>query len=161
MDEYSCDSDDPSIHLHIAKRILNEHCFIFKPEVLNIVNNNNIVRISFTIDTDEDIWTHDSPYVKIIQKKGEHLLGEILDIDRQESDLYPLRVGENIWFKKENIIEIINEPGDKSFNKKFNNFLTEEKVQCTGPIFAIAHEYHSSSESDSEDDPNPSESGSD
>lgn len=150
MNEFTNDK----IQLHKAKHVIDHMCRIFDPSVLNLIKLNNVVRISFTIDSDSDKWTHDSPFVKVLHIKNDELYGEILDINKQITDKYPLNVGEKIWFKKENIIEIGN------LNQvTFDNILTNERVLASGPLFTVLSE-DSDSEPDSESCESSSNSGS-
>lgn len=123
------------LELYTAKCIIDNRCYIYKPEVLNYLAINDIVRISFTLDTErEDIWCHDSPYVKIIIiDSTNNIMGEVINIDRQETNMYPINIGEKIWFSKSNIIEI---PANKN---EFKYLLTSDHVQCTGPLYTVIY----------------------
>ena len=144
---------DSSIEFHEAKIIVDSRCFVYKTQVLNKLEVNDTVRISFTLESPLDTWAHDTPFVKILQINPDtNILGEIMNINRQETDKYPLNVGEKIWFKKNNIIEIVaNRPILK-------NLLTSEKVVCTGPLFTIVYDDSDESDSESESDENASDS---
>jgi hypothetical protein len=123
------------IHLHSAKCVVNEHAYIYKPEVLHSIDIDSIVRISYIADCIPfSSWSHDAPFVRIIKKDNLDFLGKIIDFNRlKDTNKYLLNVGEKIWFNTDNIIEIISEP-------KFQNFLTKNKLQCTGPLFTVESE---------------------
>lgn len=142
------------IYIHFAKKIIDQHGFVYKSDVLKLIKVNTQVRISFSITESEiETWSFDSPYVKIISINKDSCLGQIMDINRQITNMYPLNVGDKIWFKKDNIIEIpigshTNEiTYQNSEDGKFRKFLTKERVMCTGPLYCIESE---SDESDSE-----------
>jgi hypothetical protein len=138
---------DNIVDLHKAKCITDDRGYIYNPEVLNKLNVNDIVRISFILDTDrEDIWCHDSPYVKIhLIDDINNVMGEIVNIDRQQTNMYPLNVGEKIWFVKNNIIEI---PAN---TQEFKSFLTSDHVQCTGPLYTVLYNEDEEDESSSDE----------
>lgn len=158
------DSDNEGRHkgltLHVAKCIIDSHCYVYRSQVLNLIKEGTEVRISFTTNSNQDMWTHDSPFVEILEiSPNGDILGEIIHINRQETDMYPLDVGEKIWFNKKNIIEIpIDYKPNKKEVKKWNEFkkmLTNRKLLCTGPLFTIEQEYSDSdrdSNSDASDD---------
>ena len=139
---------DNIVDLHKAKCIIDNRGYIYNPEILNKLNINDIVRISFTLDTErEDTWCHDSPYVKInLIDDNENIMGEIVNIDRQQTNMYPLNIGEKIWFVKNNIIEI---PANK---QEFKSLLTSDRVQCTGPLYTVIYDENSSDSDDSSSD---------
>jgi hypothetical protein len=134
------------IYLHNAKLITDNKGYIYNPDVLTLVNIGHIVRISFEVDFIQiKIWSHDSPYVKVLLKNTDgSILGEIENINRLETGNYPLSVGERIWFRKENIIEI---PSD---NNLYNTYLTKDKVTATGPLYTIESDIESDSETESD-----------
>lgn len=139
------ESDEQIITLHVAKCIINEHCFIFKDEVINHIDIGNIVRISFTVATDLDVWSHDSPYVKILSIEKDEVLGIIIDLNRQVTNKYPLNVGDEIWFKKENIITL-----QSSNSSSINNLLTKERVLASGPLYTVESDDESDDDDESE-----------
>ena len=109
MSKSSSESGDENrIHLHVAKHIINEDAYIFRPEVLNTISIDDIVRISYVIDySPYSSWSHDSPFVKIIKRDGADFLGTVLDINRiRNTNKYLLNIGEKVWFNTSNIIEI-------------------------------------------------------
>lgn len=138
---------DNIIELHTAKCIIDDRGYIYKPEVLNKLDINDIVRISFILDTErEDIWCHDSPHVKIhLIDDINNVMGEIVNIDRQQTNMYPLNVGEKIWFTKSNIIGIL------ANTQEFKNLLTSEHVQCTGPLYTVVYDEESEDGSSSDE----------
>lgn len=147
------DEDDERIVIHSAKCVLDGNCFIYKQTVLNLVKIGTIARISYSLTEDTELWSHDSPYVKIIQlstKKDEYLC-EIVNINRIVSNSYPLNIGERLWISKQNIIEI---PIDYQPNRTdFEKYISDKKVLCSGPLYCIdISDYDTdSSDSDAED----------
>jgi len=139
---------DNIVDLHTAKCITDDRGYIYKPEVLNKLNINDIVRISFTLDTErDDIWCHDAPYVKIIIIDDiNNIMGEIINIGRQQTNMYPLNVGEKIWFVNNNII------GIPANTQEFKNLLTSDHVQCTGPLYTVIYDENSSDDDSSSDE---------
>lgn len=163
----NCDDSDDELNnktlsLRTAKCIIDSNCYIYKPQVLNLLKVGDEVRISFTVETDEDCWTHDNPYVEIVEIDNENVLGEILDINRQETDMYPLDIGEKIWFRKNNIIEVpINHKPSRGEVKKWNeikSMLTNKKVSCTGPLFTVIYPDSDDEKSEESIDENNTES---
>lgn len=131
--------------LHEAEMIIDKKCYIYKPEVVNIFKVGDIVRISFIVKPSNtlDYWRHDSPFVSIIdivenedEESEYHLLGKILDINRQSTNKYPLNIGDNIWFNKQNIIEIHSVFGENS-SAELNEYKTQSRVLCSGPLYTI------------------------
>lgn len=140
------------IFLHTAKITINKDAFIFKPEIINLVKVGNVVRISFEVECELPVWNHDSPYVKIIKVDGEALLGEIQDINRiSRTNKYPLNIGDQIWFKKNNIIEV---PIELNSNTQFKGLLTSDRVTANGPLYTIESDYESESGSEHDSEPN-------
>jgi hypothetical protein len=138
---------DEKINIHIAKRIIDDNCIIYQDNVIDLIEVDDIVRISFELTYDNDIyWYHDAPYVKVIKIHSNKLLGEVQNINRMITSKYPLAIGERIWFSIENIIEI---PRAMQPSEKYNNHLTTKIVSCTGPLFTI-NDADSSSYSDSD-----------
>ena len=136
------------VNLHTAKIVIDNFCRIYKPEVVDILKSGHIVRISFTVES-EMFWTHDAPYVKILSINKDYILGEIADIHRQVSNMYPLNIGDRIMFNKDNIIEIPRTLQDDEKNSRvFTKFLTDQTVQCTGPLFTVESDEESSSSDD-------------
>lgn len=136
---------DERINLHNAKLITDKKGYIYMPHVLDLIDIDSIVRISFEVDfTQIKLWSHDSPYVKVLEKHDDgSILGEIENVNRLETNNYPLSVGERIWFRKENIIEI-------PIENKYNTFLTQNRVAATGPLYTIESDIESEMESDSD-----------
>jgi len=149
--------EDEMLTIHIAKHIITQNCRIYKPDVLSFITIGDIVRISIQLE-DNYRWTHDSPYVKIIELEDNNILGEVYDLNRQLVNLYPINIGDRIWFGTENIIEI---PCDYLANKenlvRISNVykcITNKVVRCNGPLFTIANK----EDSDSDDDDNDEDS---
>lgn len=134
------------IYLHVAKIVTDKSGYIYNPDVLQMVQINDVVRISFEVDFEQiTYWNHDSPYVKIINRTGDEFLGEIQNINRiVDTNSYPLGVGERIRFNVKNIIEI---PGTSEI---FANHVTGKYVPATGPLFTIQAEESDDSDSASE-----------
>ncbi len=153
--------DYSKIHLHKAKKISDYYGNVYSLDVLNEIDVEDIVRISFIIEDHylDDSWTHDSPYILIIKKDKsededtvEILVGEIYSHNRQETDKYPISINERVLFSKNNIIEIpvnLQQYGNK---EKFIKHLTYEKIPITGPLYTIEDEDSSEEENDSESD---------
>ena len=137
--------------LHKAKYIIDNSCFIYKKEVLDHLAIGMTVRISLVIDTDLNLWSHDSPYVNILYIKGNEVLGQIADKNRQSTYKYPLSIGENIWFKKVNIIEVLDPMSE------LKRLLTIDRVEATGPLFTIEYDDFESNSSDSSENLNDSD----
>ena len=139
--------DKERLYLHFAKIITDKRGYIYMPAVLDLVDINHIVRISFEVDfVHIKLWSHDSPYIRIIDKNEDgSMLGEIVDVNRIETCNYPLAIGERIWIRKENIIEI----PDLYNNYEFSNLLTENKVVATGPLYTVESDSDNESDSDS------------
>lgn len=141
----SSDNNESKIYLHIAKRIINQDAYIYKPDALELINTNHIVRISYELTCDEEnMWRHDAPYVKISIITNNEILGEVQNINRIADNRYPLNIGDKIWFKHENIIEIFSE------SSSFKRMLTKEKVATTGPLYTVQSDSEDDSGSDSE-----------
>jgi hypothetical protein len=148
---------DEKIRLHIAKKIIDNHGFIYNPEILKLINVDSLVRISYYLNvSNPETWSFDAPYVRIIRTTKKNLLGEICDIGRQITNMYPLNIGDKIWFDKTNIIEIPikHSPLDIQYqnvdnNTKFIKFVTTNKVPCTGPLYCIESDSEDESDSDS------------
>jgi len=131
----------PEINILNAKYITDENGYIYNKEVLDILSVGDIVRIFYKLENyeDENLWTHDASYIKIINivykntneenietneikniedninDENIEILGEILDIRKNIlCNKYPLDIGERIWFKRNNIIEIPIEYQNKS-----------------------------------------------
>src|SRR6478609_2773593 len=123
---------EKKLQIHVAKWIIDDNAIIYKPNVTELLEVDDIVRISFELINDIDVyWYHDAPYVKIVKIHDNKLLGEVQNIDRMITSKYPLAIGERVWFSIENIIEI---PRSIQQSDKYNNHLTSETVQCTGPL---------------------------
>lgn len=137
-DTNSVQETQDKIYLHVAKVITDKNGFIYNSRVLDQIAIGNVVRLSFEVDCEDlDYWTHDAPYVKIIMKNmDEYMVGDVQNINRiANTNSYPLMVGERIWFKLENIIEI---PSDLYGNTAdFDKFITEDYVPATGPLYTI------------------------
>jgi hypothetical protein len=143
------------IVLHDAKLILDANGYIYNPEVLKEIIVGSVVRIFMTLPRPPlDLWSHDSPYVSIVEvdKKSSTCLGEILDLERvDECNRYPLAVGEKIWFSLSNIIEIPIKEQSKNKEKKIKAFITNERVMATGPLYTIDYTFDDSgSDTDSD-----------
>ena len=81
MSKSSSENNENRIHLHVAKHIINEDAYIFRPEVLNTISIDDIVRISYVVDySPYSSWSHDSPFVKIIKRDNTDFLGTVLDM---------------------------------------------------------------------------------
>jgi hypothetical protein len=148
MSVTSVESLEQSLIIHTAKNIINEQCYIYKTEVLHNLKPSIIVRIAYK-------WTHDSPYLKIIHIEdcinvNKNILGEIANINRLDSNNYPLNVGDRIWFNPANIIEIPYGIYDGEIELK--KYITDKKVPCSGPLFCIDIDDSDSSISDSGSD---------
>jgi hypothetical protein len=132
--------------LHEAERIIDDECSVLKKEALYDIQEGSTVRISIFFDEEpnEDLWTHDAPYVKILKIKGNDLLGEVLEKNKRfgYNHKYPLPIGEKVWFKRSNIIEIsgVIKP----------EFITTERVLISGPLYTVVHQEHSYSDSESD-----------
>lgn len=139
------ESEDENITLHTAKCIIDNTTYVYFPKVTNMIKQGLIVRISFECKTNI-FWNHDAPFVNIIEiDRDSNILGEVLNIRRIENtNSYPLAIGDRIWFKKENIIEIPNFEEDPEFNK----MLTIDRVQCTGPLYTVKNDDSSDDESE-------------
>ncbi|MGL5935628.1 MAG: hypothetical protein ACRCZI_08385 [Cetobacterium sp.] len=149
----SCDEsdDDQNLDIHEAKYITDQNGYVYDEKVLKLLKVDDVVRISYKAHVDYK-WSHDSPYLKIIKISKDEVLGEILDIKRYVSDMYPINIGDSIWFSKENIIEIpLNRPPNNIRINQFMKHITETKLMCTGPLCTI-YESYSDSDSDSDDD---------
>lgn len=140
---------DKKIYLHVAKLITNKSGYIYNNSVLQQLQINDIVRISYEIDFEQiAYWNHDSPYVKIINIVNDKVLGEIQDINRiGNTNNYPLNIGERVWFKLNNIIELLTTA------ERFNTHITTVHVEVTGPLYTIQSDDSSTNnESDNESD---------
>ena len=133
------------IYIHTAKITTDDHGYIYNPKILKYITVDHIVRISFEVVFNQiEYWNHDAPYVKIVMQSTDGLLGEVQNINRiPNTNNYPLAIGERIWFKLNNIIEI---PGEYN-NDKFVKYLTKKYVMTTGPLYTIESD-DSSSDSD-------------
>ncbi len=126
------------IKLHKAKIIINSNGYIFKPEVLNELVLESVVRIFFTLKSPPlHLWSHDAPYVSIVEIKQDEILGEVLDLEKIDCNRYPLACGERIWFNKNNIIEIPLKQQSKNKEKKMKTYITDKRVTATGPLYTI------------------------
>ncbi len=66
MDQITFDTSD-RCKIHKAKLVINWNGQIFNPEVLDLIDIDDIVRLSFQIKKQfRDKWSHDAPYVKIV-----------------------------------------------------------------------------------------------
>lgn len=146
------------IVVHKAKLIIDANGYIYDPNVLKELVVGSVVRIFFTLnDPPLDLWSHDSPYVAIIEiDKGTGVcIGEILDLERvDDCDKYPLACGERIWFGVENIIEIPLKEQNKTREKKIKTYLTKNHVTATGPLYTVENisDIHADDQSDSDCD---------
>jgi hypothetical protein len=155
----SCDD----ILLHTAKITIDWNGAIYDNKILEEVATDMIVRVSLFVSSRSQkdwIYDNDSPYVKILQIKDEYMLGCILPINRKDDDYkYPIRTGDKIWFKKENIIEV---PSDRNeqYSGKFCKHITDKYVTITGPLYTVVYvddlEFESETDSDTNDDYSPS-----
>lgn len=136
---------DDKIYLHFAKCIINEDAYIYNNDVLNVIDVDSIVRISYVVDYSPiESWNHDAPFLKIVKKNDSEFLGIILDKNRiKNTNKYLLNIGEKVWLHKDNIIEILTDV-------RSERFLTSDKVQCTGPLFTIESDSDSDSDSNSD-----------
>jgi hypothetical protein len=136
--EESVEENNDKIFMHTAKITTDKNGYIYKPKVLNSIGVGHVVRLSFEVDFEEIVyWTHDAPYVKILMtNKDGYMVGEIQNINRVAgTNKYPLMVGDRIWFKLENIIEI---PSNLYGNDDgFTKFITKDFVRATGPLYTI------------------------
>lgn len=143
------EEEEEPMTIHTAHTIINNDTYIYDENVLKIVSKDDIVRIYMTT-TNDDTWKHDSPYLKVLDKKNNSLLCFVLDINRKNTNMYPLDAGERIWIKLENIIEI---PLDLQPNPEvYKPFLTDKTVNVTGPLYTIVYPDFESDSSDSDDD---------
>jgi hypothetical protein len=127
------------ITLHKAKLTTDSNGYIFNSAVLQELSTGSVVRIFFTLDSPPlNLWSHDAPYVSIIEMNEKMCLGEILDLDKiDECNKYPLSCGERIWFDRDCIIEIPLKQQSKNKEKKMKTFLTKNRVTATGPLYTI------------------------
>ena len=136
---------EPKIVLHKACKVVDYDGVIFDSKILENMPLESIVRVSMVFSPNYDrydliAFTHDSPYIKILKKDKELLLGEVLEDKRTcDEDKYPIRTGERVWFSKENIIEIPLHM--QSYPQKIlAKYRTANKVPITGPLYTIIEE---------------------
>ncbi len=127
------------IILHRAKLVIDWDGTVFSPEVLKEVNKDCVVRLSMVMpDPPVHLWSHDAPYVSIVEIVNGRFLGEVLDMSRDiECGRYPISSGDRIWFDDINIIEIPLREQSKAHSKKMRQHLTTERVNVTGPLYTI------------------------
>jgi hypothetical protein len=125
------------LKLYTAIKTIDRCGRVYDPKVLDVVDVGNVVRIYFTVDN-PNTWGHDAPFVKVIDKEGDELLCEVEDINRKETDQYPLEIYEKIWIRREHIIEIPIEGENKP--EVFRQFLTKSKVTATGPLYTVDYQ---------------------
>jgi hypothetical protein len=159
MDE----NKNKDIKLHKSKLITDWNGMIFHPDVVETIDIDYMVRISMYVSihsrfSDWDI-TSDSPYVKVVEiREGKDpnddlLLGQVQSIYRKElDDKYPVRTGDRITFKRENIIEIPISFQEERHKKPLEKFLNKEKlfVDITGPLYTIHSDVETEDEYDSD-----------
>ncbi len=129
------------ITIHKAKLITDSCGYIFDSLVLRELAIGSVVRIFFTLNSPHlNLWSHDAPYVSIMDIKEQMCLGEILDLEKiDECNRYPLACGERIWFNRDCIIEIPLKQQSKNKEKKMKTLLTKQYVTVTGPLYTIEH----------------------
>jgi hypothetical protein len=157
------EEENEHIKLHKAKCITDWNARIYNSKVLNMINLGHIVRISMYISkySKYDIYyERDAPYVEICEKNKKEFLGKILDIYRTDrDDKYPMRVGERIWFNRENIIEIpIKFQTSTRDNQSFEKYLTDDYMPFSGAIHTADLDNESTDEeysTDTSEDLNP------
>ncbi len=137
--ENSPPSKKEKITIHKARLVTDSNGYIFNPLVLKEIIVGSIVRIFFTLDSPPlNLWSHDAPYVSIVEVKEDTCLGEILDLEKiDECNRYPLSCGERIWFNKNCIIEIPLKQQSKNKEKKMKQLLTDDFVTATGPLYTV------------------------
>jgi hypothetical protein len=156
------EQDDENICIHIAKHVIDDNCIIYDPKVINMVRIDDVVRISFELTKDNDYyWNHDAPFAKIVKIHKDSILGEVQDINRMITNKYPIKVGDRVWFTRDNIIEIPQRYQANQANNIYKKYLTESVVQCTGPLFTIEDSDSDSDSSNGEDNSNDDETVSD
>jgi hypothetical protein len=170
------------IKIHSAHTIINWDGRIYKDrlQLLRGIKVGDIVRISIFVSNNSksDKWeyTHDSPYVKIVSRLHtenvdksadasatendkfvpETFLGEVLHLNTKRPDKLPIIPGDRIWFNSTSIIEI---PFDSPYfvqeerREYFKQFLSNDAVSITGPLFTVLSDYEiSDDDNDNEDD---------
>lgn len=157
------DVEEDKLCLHEAKFVTDDTGRIYDMMVLDTLEVDYIVRISFTADSDLTDWTHDSPYVQIKELFPDgRVRGIIYNYNRQLTNKYPLNIGESIWFDVKNIIEIPlnidNYNYERNKKEQLRFYLTDKILPCTGPLFTVLE---SDSESDSDSDNESDDSNSD
>lgn len=139
------------LQLEKAQAVVDKNGFFLNPGVLENLEKKDVVRIAYFFPNSEDDSDHfnsDSPYVEIADFFNDEIVGEILDINHTESEnKYPIRAGERIWFKRENIFEINTEEIPADRQNEVQKYILEPKkhVRVTGISFLIQDQFHKSS----------------
>lgn len=141
------------VRLSRATNVVDWNGVYYDKEVLRLVDIGYEVRVHVYVSDDSDLegWDYesDSPYLVICDRIGSDFLGEVQRRYRYEDDFrYPIRAGERIWFRAENIIEIPRKFQPQEEAEKLKPFLQREFVPITGPLYLVAYN-DSDSESDS------------
>ncbi len=127
-----------NLRIENAAAVVDRMGFYFKKTVLQELAVGDVVRISYTFtqwEESPDLYNSDSPYIRIELIKGEELCGEILNLNHDEEAFkYPIRAGERIWFRRENIFEIDTRDSSEERQKKILDHLVdgESHVLVTG-----------------------------